>query len=593
MWLLCFVLSLVCLLTVAIISFAISSVSRKKHNVFNILFGGIFSASLFAFIPINVFTTELSVLNAVRVFMLSVFNSMQLFTIGGDFSVIEARMILCPQWLNMYYQALVAFLFALAPLFTFGFVLSLFKNIFAYVRYIRAYFRDVYVFSELNEKSITLAVDIKKKNRKAAIVFTDVFNGNNEIMYELIEKNENIGAINFKKDMLAIEFNKHSENKNIYFFAIGINETENLNQSLKLIEKYKNRENTHLYVFSTKVESELLLATVDRGIIKVRRINEVQSLVNRVLYEKGELIFESASETTEGYKNISVVVAGMGSHGVEFIKALAWYGQMDGYKIEINAFDKDPLAKEKFVALAPELMSEKYNGVEVDGEAHYKITIHPGVDVNSETFVKKIRELKNTTFVIVALGDDDVNINTAVNLRMHFERMKIHPEIHTIVYNPQQRKALVGITNYRGQKYDIDFFGDTESSYTEGVIINSELESEALARHLKWGKEEEFWMYEYNYRSSVASAIHMKARISCGIPGAAKSEDELDEKEAGIIEALEHKRWNAYMRAEGYVYSGSKDKSTRNDLGKMHHDLVDFESLSEEEKRKDRRVGTN
>ena len=85
----------------------------------------------------------------------------------------------------------------------------------------------------------------------------------------------------------------------------------------------------------------------------------------------------------------------------------------------------------------------------------------------------------------------------------------------------------------------------------------------------------------------------MKARIACGIPGADKKEEELTEKERNIIETLEHRRWNAYMRAEGYVYSGSKDKSSRNDLAKMHHDLVDYASLSDEEKRKDSRIGTN
>ena len=41
------------------------------------------------------------------------------------------------------------------------------------------------------------------------------------------------------------------------------------------------------------------------------------------------------------------------------------------------------------------------------------------------------------------------------------------------------------------------------------------------------------------------------------------------------------------MRSEGYIYSGSKEKSSRNDLGKMHHDLVDYDSLSPEEKKKD------
>ena len=175
---------------------------------------------------------------------------------------------------------------------------------------------------------------------------------------------------------------------------------------------------------------------------------------------------------------------------------------------------------------------------------------------------------------------------------MLFERVGAKPVIQTIVYNSDQKNALEGIKNYRGQPYNIDFIGDLESSYTENVIIDSALEADALKRHMKWGKEEEFWQYEYNYRSSLASAIHIKARIACGIPGAAKKEEELTEKERDDIEHLEHRRWNTYMRSEGYVFSGSSDKSSRNDLAKMHHDLVDFSSLTEEEKRKDSRVGT-
>ena len=91
----------------------------------------------------------------------------------------------------------------------------------------------------------------------------------------------------------------------------------------------------------------------------------------------------------------------------------------------------------------------------------------------------------------------------------------------------------------------------------------------------------------------MASAIHLKARQHCHIPGADKKEEDLTEQERDIIEKLEHRRWNAYMRAEGYIYSRSKDKSSRNDLAKMHHDLVDYASLSEEDKRKDSKVGTN
>ena len=389
-----------------------------------------------------------------------------------------------------------------------------------------------------------------------------------------------------------MNFGIHSPQKSLFFFNISVNETENLDQALRLIEVYNKRPQTHLYVFSTKVESELLLTQIPKGQVKVRRINEVQSLVNRILYENGNMLFESARLTQDGEKKISAVVVGMGSHGTEMVKALSWLGQMDGYTLEINAFDKEENAEEKFCALAPELMSPVYNGMQVPGEAQYQITIHSGLDVETISFVERLRERTDTTYVLISLGDDDVNIRTAVSMRMWFERMGIHPVIQAIVYNSQQSRALEGIKNYRGQAYDIDFVGDTETSFSSDVIMDSELEEDALRRHLKWGEEESFWAYEYNYRSSVATAIHMRARILCGIPGADKREEELTTQERDALEVLEHRRWNAYMRAEGYIYSGSKDKSSRNDLGKMHHDLVDFASLSEEDKRKDSQVGS-
>ena len=518
---------------------------------------------------------------------------MQVFAIGCDFDVIKNNIYLCPAGLAGVYQAWSAALFVLAPIFTFGFVLSLFKNLSEYIKYLFAYNKEMYVFSELNEKSLALAGDIKINNKKVAIVFTDVFEENEEGTYELIENAQKIGAVCFKKDIMVIDFNKHSKKKSISFFTIGNNETENLNQTLKLIDNYRNRENTHIYVFSTKIESELLLTSVNKGLIKVRRINEVQSLVNRLLYEQGNILFDSAKETRDGRRKISAIVVGMGNHGTEMVKALSWFGQMDGYKLEINAFDKDSLAKEKFVAVAPELMSCSYNGVEIEGEAQYLIEIHPGINVETTVFSQAISKITDATYVFVALGNDDINIKTAVNLRMYFERMKIHPVVQAVVYNSQQKKALEGIENYQKQKYDIEFIGDIESSYSENVIVHSELEDEALKRHLKWGNEEEFWTFEYNYRSSMASAIHMKARIDCGIQCADKSEEELNEEERKVIESLEHRRWNAYMRAEGYVYSGSKEKSSRNDLAKMHNNLVDYSFLSKDDKLKDSRIGTN
>ena len=595
MWLAGLIISIVVVILMGAISVAINNSNyTKKHrfSLFNALFAGVFVAAIVMFYPVHYALEEATAWGILRAILLSIFNAMQIFAGGCEFAVVKEGLSLCPNELGMLYQIWAATLFVLAPIFTFGFVLSLFKNLSANAKYIASFFKDVYVFSELNERSIVLANDIKSKNKKSVIVFTDAFEANEKSSFELIEEAKKLRAICFKNDILVVNFKRHSAKKTISFFAIGINEAENLNQALKLVERYKERENTNLYVFSTDVGSELLLSSTEKSLVKVRRINEVQSLINRVLYERGKIIFDSARENGEGTKDISAVVIGMGRHGTEMVKALTWFGQMDGYNLEINAFDKDSLAKEKFVALAPELMSDEYNGVFVDGEAHYKIQIHSGFNVETISFAEEIFKIKNATYVLVALGDDEANIKAAVNLRMYFERMKIHPVIQAIVYNSQQKRALEGLKNFKGQDYDIDFIGDRESTYAVDVIINSELEEEALKRHLKWGAEDDFWNYAYNYRSSTASAIHMKARVKCGIPGAEKTTEELTPEEKNIIEALEHRRWNAYMRAEGYVFSGSTDKSSRNDLAKMHHDLVDFSSLTEEEKRKDSSVGT-
>ena len=595
MWLIFFIISVASLVLPALFSLGINNFrtsKKKKLKFFNLLFACVFVSAFFMFFPAQLTRSDVSAIGVLRSILLAMLSSIQVFAAGCDFSEITESIALCPSWLAEIYQAWGAIIYVVAPMFTIGVVLSLFKNLSAYLKYLLMRFKDVYVFSELNEKSMVLASDIKSKNKNSVIVFTDVFEENEESVYELVEEAKKLGAICFKKDILIVDFKKHSNKKSIFFFAIGMDETENLNQALKLVENYRDRENTHLYVFSTKIEGELLLTAIDKGAIKVRRINEVQSLVNRLLYEHGDVLFDTARELPDGNKKISAIVVGLGNHGTEMLKALTWFGQMNGYKLEINAFDRSPLAEERFTALAPELMSPNYNGVDLEGEAQYKITIHSDIDVSSITFAKEISKIDDATYVIVALGNDDVNINTAVTLRMYFERLKIHPVIQAIVYNSPQKKALEGIKNYRGQAYDIDFVGDIETSYAESVIIGSELEGEALRRHLKWGNEEEFWTYEYNYRSSIASAIHMGARIHCKIPGAEKNEKDLTDEERLIIEILEHRRWNAYMRSEGYVFSGSPDKSSRNDLAKMHHNLVDYSLLTEEVKRLDSGVGT-
>ena len=597
-WKLCLIVALLSLAGSVLLACIKGKIKHRFWRVIGtsrILFVGVIITSVTLFVPIcyeNFKVGDVGFWESALAFfetgLISVHNMVRLFVADVEFSVITSSVSDQPYVVELAYSAIFTTLFITAPFLTFGFILSFFKNASAYRRYITHYRTDAFIFSRLNERSLTLAESLNIGKR--LIVFTDVFEDSESL--ELVEKARELGAICFKKDINTVNLSFHSAKKELNFFAICEDQAENIGSALKIIETYKNRKNTSLYVFSTQTEAELLLANAFDGednsvALKVRRVNEVQSLINRNLYENGyEKIFSSAHPDGDGVKRINAVVVGMGQHGIEMTKALAWFCQMDGYEVEINSFDIDGKAEDKFLSLCPELMA--FSGkTDIHGESRYKITVHSGIDVDTAEFDRIIENLPRTTYVFVALGNDEKNISVAVKLRAIFERMKYDTVIQAVVYNTEKKEALQGIKNFKGMPYRIDFIGDMKSSYSEKVILGSDVEAEALSRHMKWGKESDFWRYDYNYRSSIASAIHKRMKVLCGMPGIEKEPTERLEKELWDLRILEHRRWNAYMRAEGYVYGGTVEKEGRNDLAKTHNCLVPFDMLPLKEQEKD------
>ena len=121
----------------------------------------------------------------------------------------------------------------------------------------------------------------------------------------------------------------------------------------------------------------------------------------------------------------------------------------------------------------------------------------------------------------------------------------------------------------------------------------------------------DFEKNEYSYFSSIAKAMHERLRLKMLYAGFFRDGAKLREallgddrwKESELetllsaletewsdrdsdqvlqIGRLEHIRWNAYMRSEGYVYG-----ILRNDLAKTHHNIVPLSKLTESDIRKD------
>ncbi len=349
---------------------------------------------------------------------------------------------------------------------------------------------------------------------------------------------------------------------------------------------YRKRENTRLYFFDDTVNGKLLTENADCGKIIIQRVNEPQRVVSSLLYDRGTEIFDSAVEITDtGEKKITAVIVGTDKTAEEMFRALPWMCQMTGYRLEIHVFSSDERADEHLTALCPELLDETHNGYFADDdEANYKIEIHPYVMPEYAGFEKTFSTIGDVSFVFVSRGSDEENVSDAVTVRMLSERYGYHPRIWVVTGEKvaAEKVAKGMLCNHRKQGYDISFVGDIESAYSRDAVLFSELEKVALARHMKWGAEEEFWRIEYCYRSSIASAIHKKYKLYCGVPGAEKEPCDRNEKERQLLRRLEHKRWNAYMRSEGYVYN-----ETRNDLAKAHNCLKPFSELPEKEQMKD------
>ena len=366
-----------------------------------------------------------------------------------------------------------------------------------------------------------------------------------------------LGAVCLKNDIAVLPISFHKKTNRIRLFIIGGDEDENIRQASQLIRCHGENANMHLYLFSNSAESSLLVQSKPASGMKIRRIDEVKSLISETLYEAGADIFRTATPLENDEKLISIVILGLGVYGTELLKSLSWFGQMENYRLMLTAIDSRENAESVFSFQCPELMDEKHNGTYETGEAQYTISIHSGINAMSERCIQIIKELPSVSYVFVALGNDQKNVECAVSIRERCERMNRHPKIKAIVFNDNAANVLSNAVNFRGVPYDIQYIGNLKRRYSETALLNSQLESEALKRHLQWGTEVK------------------------------QNPNERNPADRDRLRLIEHRRWNAYMRAEGYCYSGSRSKESRNDLAKIHPDLVPFDMLTEKENEKD------
>ena len=559
------------LLFITLLAVILNLSIRSKIKTSYIAAGGVFLSVLSAMVFVD-FNSSNHFENTK--ILLSVMHSIQVMLAGFEFE-------------NMYgvleiksHYTYLAFLFTLAPICTFGFVLSFFKGLKAATKYALKYFCDIYILSDVSEKTVILAESVREKDKKALIVFKSAENAGEA----LCKKAESIGAVMQKSEISDTCLKFHGRKSKAVFFLMKEDESENLNDTLCLINRFKMREKCELYVSSASDEGGILIDSVKKENMKVRRINEIrQTAYLEVLgKEGGNPTFPFNLQSAE--KEVSFLILGMGGHGTELLKALLWCGQLPGINLKITVIDKDENAESKFKAQCPEIIEK--NGNSQKGEACYDLKIFGGVDVKSSEFADIVNSLGKVSGVYVSLGDDNLNIETAINARVLFRRLNFSPFVKAIVYSSEKCERLSGnLTNYKKQSYDIGVAGNIKSRYGFENVTGEKIEKMALMHHMSYASlycngdanalkeaEKDFNEYEYLRNSSAASAIYKTQYEKRNY-----TNEEIEE-----MSVYEHMRWNAYMRTEGFVYGRE-----RCDIAKVHNDLTDYDKLSKEEKNKD------
>ena len=131
-WVIFLLISAVCLAGSVVLAVIMSKSGHSGGRLSDpsrILFIGVVLSSVFLFIPVYIHTFRSNDCGMFEAILISVHNTIRLFVVDGEFEFITSSLDAVPKIVFKGYTVLFSILFVLAPILTFGFVLSFFKNI--------------------------------------------------------------------------------------------------------------------------------------------------------------------------------------------------------------------------------------------------------------------------------------------------------------------------------------------------------------------------------------------------------------------------------------------------------------------------------
>lgn len=531
------------------------------------------------------------------------------------------------------YKILAVILYLLAPVFTLGVVLQYFSNTFERLRLRLKKKYDLYIFSELNARSLEIASDMwncaKKSGHQLEIVFC-CSDKKDSVNTDQEKSARRLNAVLLPEEIIHVRLN--SCQRTVDYYMISEDDDTNVDQTLKMIDDmtggsvwYTQRRlcqrNVTIHCYASNAEAEILIDAKEKEDLKVILVDEVRDAVYEQLYEYP---LYTNKEMLVGQKNdtITLLIAGCGKAGSEFLKAAVWCGQMLSAKLMIHVIDLEgDKIQDRLEAECPELLSR---------ERGYRIFIHKG-DILGSRSLSDIEGIGQADYCVAALGDDELTIRAAVRMRRHFctGTGRKDPFICAYVQSTVKKMAVWELSettrNKMKRSYDIVPFGCGGAYYgnkSDTAFILEYLGLGVQSHYFRLNRESDaesrryavqnFYEKQVNRRSSIASGLHICTKLwemGYGILHVPKNGKMLEcyhkcinpvnfsevwstlkENEHKAFYNLEHERWMAYIRTEGWKLASNSgtdlasiracyeaycsDFKNQNYLTKMHPALV-------------------
>ena len=598
-------INLIVAIIVLIIGILLACKTKKNGSLGKIT---ILLTALFISMVILIYPLSSQTEDTIERIVFSILYSIQCIYVGQDFQLVQRESLI--QNFSSIYILVIYLNFLLAPILTTGVILSLLENLLhrmiCKISFLNPLKKEAHIFSSITKESVSLAESIS--NSKSIIVFCN--EKEEEFKESLKERIRNINAMTIKDSEDKINI----RNKKTFFYEIAENETKNMDQAMKLIEKYENNEKVKVTVFSTKKEAEMLLDSVNRK-MRVALINKNSYAIYNLLEDRPILKWVKN-------KKISIMVIGEEKRTLEIIKILLWSMQLDQYELEIHVVDKN----------AKHLQTMFYHQCPGLKEDKYKVLFHEA-DVQTEEFDEVLNtQCQDINYIILAMKQDELNIETGIFLREYYLYMDKESYSNKPAINIWLNEEIKGIndlgiseknyvrTNEKNPKiyYELHSFGTTEQIFKEVSILNTKLENFALLCHLanvnvlnKTPQEQQKDIDTYNNREktrkySISSAIHMKYCLYAkGIDiFSQKINPEMIEKVRQLTTNEEElasfmrsyaRMWNVFWRTEGYrrvsfeeatvYYKKGVTKSQQHAMAKLNPCLSDAEEFAENERK--------